>query len=49
MRTKHRNDKNHSKSGWVGGNIRYRRHTRNPLTQRGNQNMGRSRQSSSSR
>jgi len=25
MRTKHRNDKNHGKNGWVGGNPRYNR------------------------
>lgn len=23
MRTKHRNDQNHGKNGWVGGNPRY--------------------------
>ncbi len=23
MRTKHRNDKNHGRNGWVGGNPRY--------------------------
>ena len=25
MRTKHRKDYNHGKSGWVGGNPRYKR------------------------
>lgn len=25
MRRKHRNDKNHGKNGFVGGNVRYRR------------------------
>ena len=25
MRKKHRNDYNHGKGGWVGGNVRYRR------------------------
>jgi len=25
MRTKHRNDMNHGKNGWVGGNPRYGR------------------------
>jgi hypothetical protein len=25
MRKKHRNDKNHGKNGWVGGNPRYSR------------------------
>lgn len=24
-RRKHRNDQNHGKSGWVSGNVRYRR------------------------
>jgi hypothetical protein len=47
MRTKHRNDKNHGKQGFVGGNIKYRRHARSPRTQHGNQAMGRARQSRS--
>ena len=27
-RRKHRNDANHGKNGWVGGNPRYKRHGR---------------------
>lgn len=27
-RRKHRNDKNHGKTGWVSGNPRYQRHRR---------------------
>jgi hypothetical protein len=30
MRPKHRKDQNHGKSGWVGGNPRYRRRRRKP-------------------
>lgn len=25
MKTKHRNDKNHGKNGWIAGNVKYRR------------------------
>lgn len=29
-RRKHRNDHNHGKNGWVGGNPRYKRRRRKP-------------------